>query len=115
MPLNNIQLNPFLVADLYKDCLVEEGDHNIKQIISDDPVTEIKDQKDQTDVQIQWKYLGDFKKNILLIVNYPSATHLPDEQLNFLTTILGACKLNLGDVAIINIANTSSGTYKNVF
>jgi hypothetical protein len=62
----------------------------------------------------EWKYLGEYKKNILLIVRYADATYLPDEQLNFLTSILGACKLNLGDVAIVNLVNVPSAFYKTV-
>ena len=47
-----------------------------------------------------------------MIVRYPTATYLPDEQLNFLTSILAACKLSLGDVAIVNILNAPPAFYK---
>jgi hypothetical protein len=38
--------------------------------------------------------------------------HLPDEELNFLTGMLTACKLSLDDVAIINICNYEMVNYK---
>jgi len=61
-----------------------------------------------------WKYLGEYKKNILLIVRYTDTTHLPDEQLNFLISVLGACRLDLGDIAILNIANAPSVLHRNI-
>ena len=112
MPLNNIKLSPSLVAELYRHSLVEE-DNNAKQKISDSPL-ETKKSPVEINEMTQWRSLGDFRKNILLIVNYPSATYLPDEQLNFLTSILAACKLSLADVAIINLVHTPSTFYKDV-
>ena len=53
----------------------------------------------------EWKYLGDYKKGILIIVRYNNEPYLPDQQLNFITSVLNACKLNLGDVAILNTAH----------
>jgi hypothetical protein len=63
---------------------------------------------------LSWKYLGDYKKNILIIVRYHDVPYLPDEQLNFLKSVLSACKLNLADVAILNVANAPSSLYKEV-
>ncbi|HEV8284235.1 MAG TPA: hypothetical protein VGQ09_07985 [Chitinophagaceae bacterium] len=62
----------------------------------------------------EWKYLGQYKKNILLIVRYNASPHLPDEPLNFLTSVLGACKLSLADIAVLNIAMAPSVLYKDV-
>ena len=59
-----------------------------------------------------WNYLGDYKKSILIIVRYDNSPHLPDQQLDFLSAVLTACKLSVGDVAVINIANAPSATYK---
>jgi len=41
----------------------------------------------------------------VILVNDIEAVYLRDEWLQFLSNILGACKLNLGDVAIVNHAN----------
>jgi hypothetical protein len=39
-----------------------------------------------------------------VLVDNPGHTFLPEDQLAFLTKMLGACKLNIGDVAIVNMA-----------
>lgn len=49
-------------------------------------------------------YLGNNGKNIVILVQEPEAAFLNEESLDFLTKILGACKLNMGDVAVINVA-----------
>ncbi len=48
-------------------------------------------------------YLGDNEKKITILVNEPNAVFLSDASLDFLTKMLSACKLNIGDVAIVNI------------
>ncbi|MET0637816.1 MAG: hypothetical protein ABWZ25_17430 [Chitinophagaceae bacterium] len=53
---------------------------------------------------IPWKFLGNNKKQVLIVVSYEGAAYLPDEELSFLTKMLGACKLSLDDVAIVNSA-----------
>jgi hypothetical protein len=65
-------------------------------------------------VPAQWKFLGDHQKNVLLLVRYPDAVHIPDQQLSFITSVLGACKLGLADVAILNLAHAPSAIYKDV-
>jgi len=47
-------------------------------------------------------FLGNNNKNILLIVRFEQETYLPERHLSFIAKMLGACKLNIGDVAIIN-------------
>ena len=49
-------------------------------------------------------YLGNNGKNCTILVYEPNAAFLNEESLDFLTKILGACKLNMGDVAVINMA-----------
>ncbi|MBO9573319.1 MAG: hypothetical protein J7497_14095, partial [Chitinophagaceae bacterium] len=51
------------------------------------------------------RYLGNNAQNITIVVHNNEHTFLPEDQLSFLTKILGACKLNIGDVAIVNTAN----------
>lgn len=99
-----IQLPGFLIADLYKHSIVVAGD---------EPVTE-KKQPAEIPVQNdppatpasgrQW-FLGSNLRRITLLVSEKNAVYLDDEALQFLSTILGACKLNLGDVAIVNHHN----------
>lgn len=99
MPLNNLELPASLVVDLYKNSLLEINDSA--------PV-----QPTQTTNDNEWKYLGKNEKNILIIVNYPETMNLPDEQLNFLTSMLSACKIGITDVAIVNMKNYNGASYK---
>jgi hypothetical protein len=96
----NKQLPGFLIADLYKHSLV----------ITDN---EVKTQKEgaqtiQSAADRQW-FLGSNLQNITLLVSEKEAVYLRDESLQFLSAILGACKLNLGDVAIVNLHNDPVG------
>jgi len=49
-------------------------------------------------------YLGKNVKRITILVHEADAVFLNDANLDFLTKILGACKLNMGDVSVINTA-----------
>ncbi len=109
-----IQLPDFLLVDLFKDNLVlyddkitskeavviEEEKPIVATITS--PIIPIK--KQEIIASKKW-FLGDNKKQILILVKDAEAVYLRDEWLQFLTNILGACKLNIGDVAIVNYAN----------
>jgi hypothetical protein len=112
MSLNNIQLNPSLVADMYRNSLVEPKE-NLRT--GKKNRVEVTGETDARDIKVvNWNYLGEYKKSILIIVRYNNVPYLPDEQLNFLTSVLSACKLNLGDVAIFNAANGPSTLYKDL-
>lgn len=73
-----------MLADLYKDSLIETTS------------TTSAPEKEQL------KYLGNNKKNILVVVSHQMIPFLPDDELNFLTNILAACKLSIADIGIIN-------------
>ena len=92
MGLNELTLPPSLMADFYKYHLME-------------PVAAVAESKilpaDTGSIK-GIHYLGKNQKNICLLVNYPNDVYLPDDQLNFLTNILKACRLKMGDVAIVN-------------
>jgi hypothetical protein len=112
MSLNNIKLDSFLVAEMYKDVLVENTDLSQQPADSNQGKKQLVE--DQKTEKKNWKYLGDNKKKILFIVQYNNAVYIPDDQLNFLTTILSACKLSLADIAILNLATAPSGNYKDI-
>ena len=96
--LEKIQLPDFILADLYKENLVI-----LKEIqVIEKQTAKIKNELPET----KW-FLGDNKKNICIVVNDLEAVYLNEDLLNFLTTILDACKLNLGDVAILNYNNNN--------
>ena len=90
-----IKLPDFLLADLYTNSLV---------IINDDPKTEEKPEIVPKNTERKW-YLGSNLQKITLIVCENEAVYLPEDSLQFLSSILGACHLNLGDVAIVNYKN----------
>lgn len=101
--LNNITLNNTILAGLYAKTLVEIEENlpagkraaqNPKPSLSkgEGPVSEVK-------------YLGNNVRAVTILVNNTAHTFLPEDQLSFLTKILGACKLNIGDVAIVNTNN----------
>ena len=83
MSLNNIQLHPQMLAGLYADVLTQTESNTVpdKQVL---------------------KFLGHHKKHITVLVNHINVPFLPETELNFLTSILNACRLSLADVAIIN-------------
>lgn len=103
MSLNDIHLSPGNVVDLYKNILIE-------------PVQSIaRTETKQVQQNTTTTFLGNNKKQVVLIVNYEDAVHIPDAQLNFLTSILTACKLNLDDIAIINFARSIEKNSKELF
>ena len=105
MDLNHINLPASVVAELYHSSLIDPGKTPVSQAGADS--TESKSAP-----LPGWKWLGENQKNVLIIVNYPDAVHLPDHDLDFLTGILGACKLSMADVAIINHTNHPDASYK---
>ena len=94
--LNHIHLPASLVAGIYKNHLVET-----ERLSQTERPTE-KKKPAVTPAPGVYQYLGKNQKGICLLVDYANDVHLPDSQLDFLTSILQACKLNLGDVAIVN-------------
>jgi len=95
MSLNNIHLESNLLADLYKDVLVQTETR---------PVSQPK----------EVKYLGNNQKNVLVIVSHHSVPFLPDVELNFLTNVLAACKLSIADIGIVNNYNVEPTVLLNV-
>ena len=85
--LDDMKLPISLVADLFRESLVIG------------PEKKISDTKDD------YKFLGSNLKKITLLVNSNESFYLPDKDLLFITRMLEACKLNIGDVAIVNHAN----------
>jgi hypothetical protein len=132
MSLNDIKLSPSVVSALYKSVLVQDPTMDkpimieaIKITVSEDapeppppagkknkkiaPSTkEITEEPNETIFQS----LGGNQQNILIVVKYNNVKYLPDEDLEFLTSILKACKLSLEDVAIVNTNNNPGEGYK---
>ena len=85
MNLDNLQLPPVVLSDLYKKCLVE----------------------------IQY-FLGGNGLRVCIIINEPDAQFLQDQDLAFLSGILSACGLSLEDIALVNQHKTPSINYKSI-
>ncbi len=111
MDINNIELPAFAVADLYHSTLVGETTTVPEKKAGSEKIEASIDPVSTPENDPVWRSLGNNQKNILIIVNNSDAVHLPEAELEFLTGILGACKLTLADVAIVNI-NEQAATYK---
>nr|WP_294996475.1 hypothetical protein [uncultured Sediminibacterium sp.] len=97
MDPSKTQLPDFVLSDLYKSHLVV-----IEAALSEGNLPK----KKEPVAPIKHEFLGDNRKNISILVKDATAVYLNDHSLQFLSAILSACKLNLGDVAIVNHLNT---------
>ena len=109
MGLNDIQLPASAIAGLYRNSLIETNEAPAK---IETNKTLAKTGAPEAASHNQEKYLGENKKNILIVVDYSNAVYLPDEELTFLTNMLVACKLSLADVAIMNRNSFKDPNYK---
>jgi hypothetical protein len=89
--LNNIRLTAEMIRALYGQSLVAPVDHTFVKKAAVDRISEPR-------------VLGGNAKRVAIVVNRPGHTFVADAELAFLTKILGACGLNIGDVAIVNLA-----------
>jgi len=97
MSLDNIQLTPFLLQELFKKSLIELD------------ASELHEERRSAS---SFTILGNNRKRIIILVADDETLYLPDEQLNFLLGILSACGLTMEDVAIVNIKKNRNLTYK---
>ena len=112
MSLNDLELSPKILSALFPTSLI-----NLETAVARFPKTPeptYEEALEPAPPEPVIKYLGNNLKNILVVVTHTDAVHLPDEELNFLTNMLAACKLSLGDVAIINRNNLEEKTYKDL-
>ena len=110
MDLNHIKLPAAVINELYKTALVEPAlNTGVREaaISAEKPVIT----SDEATTP-EWKSLGSNEKNILIVVSNSDAVYLPDNDLNFLTGVLGACKLSLADVAVVNRFHYPEAGYK---
>ncbi|MBO9201349.1 MULTISPECIES: hypothetical protein [Niastella] len=133
MSLTNIHLPGFVIADLYRNSLMQPsaadfgtvpqampeaplpqretkpetpsqpvGKEEEKSIPVAEPLTAAKPV--HTAEPVVYKTLGNNKQQITVVVNCTNDVYVPEADLAFLTKMLGACKLNMADVAIVNHA-----------
>lgn len=94
MSLKNVKLPANLIASLYTA-----------------PLVCLQKQENTTPAADPLKFLGSNQKHITILVNESNAVFLTDISLTFLTGILNACKLNMSDVAVINICQSKNNHY----
>ena len=84
----HIQLPDFVLAGLYKDSIVLAE----KQIVQPKKIQQqitnktIKDETEEKPLIKKW-FLGDNKKNIIILLKDPSSVHINDEWLGILTKL----------------------------
>lgn len=107
MSLNQINLTPQLLTDLYANALIET--HAIAVPKSTPTEESAKPVKSST-----ISYLGNNRRHILVIVNDDRVSFLTDEELTFFTKVLGACELGIDDVAIVNWSHLPKKDYQSL-
>ena len=96
MSFEKLILPPASIVSLYNKSLVEYIDVELSSEV------EIIQQAKEG-----YSFLGNNNRSIVLLVNFSEAPVIPDVHLQFLSRMLEACKLNLGDVAILNQSKQS--------
>ena len=133
MEFKNVRLPASVIADLYKQSLVIIDDQQpittawaaaIETAAKPTAVAEppavfpsappiakpaVIPEPQSTD-ETPFKYLGGFQKQVSIVVSEHFNPHISQEDLDFLSKLLMACKLSLNDVAIINIASNPQAT-----
>jgi hypothetical protein len=97
MGINNLRLTSELIAALYPESLID----------GNQPVLLTENGRISTTVaepRIAYPFLGENNRSICFLTNYQEGDFLPADQLVFLQKILAACKYNLNDIALLNIA-----------
>ncbi|MEP7144069.1 MAG: hypothetical protein ABI707_14400 [Ferruginibacter sp.] len=97
MSLDNIQLPPIVLQQLFKHSLIDLKNE--------------QDREEKTASAI-FTTLGNNRRQICILVDSDQTLYLPDDELNFLLGILAACNLTMEDVAILNFKKNTSVTYK---
>jgi len=106
MSINNIALSDLLVTELYGNTALVPSSTppvaaNPAPVPSQPTPAAIAAPAAPAEPQ-GYKFLGKNNRRITIIVDTPGAAFLSDPQLEFLTKILEACRMNIGDVAIVN-------------
>lgn len=113
MSFDKIILPDFIIADLYGNKLIKINEPMsgalAKPIVQPQsleklPTPSVANVNDKPLSPPPISYLGGNLKHISIVIRDTTAVHINDEWLQFLTNILLACRLSLGDVAIINAA-----------
>ena len=121
MSLSNIKLPGFVIADLYRTSLIQPTAadgfvplQEVQEVAEPEPVRVAPQPEPVVEKAppkpvdtAPYKILGNNKKQLTVVVNCPQDVFLAEGDLQFLTKMLDACKLNMADVAIVNHATAA--------
>jgi len=104
----NTSLPGFVIADLYKNCLVITGEVTV--LPTPQPGLQVTENEvvvkpENTPLAQKKWYLGDNKKGIVVVAFDKDAVFINDEWLDTLGKMLGGLQINFGDTAIVNLHN----------
>lgn len=95
MDLNGLQFSQEQMAELFTDALVIT-----------EPVNTVPLKKVTAPSKPVINFKGKNKKGFLWLVNEPAHAFLDDADFEFLSQIVGACKMSMDDIALVNLATT---------
>lgn len=96
MELNGLQFSKEQLAELYSGTLVVTETSTPQPVSKTAPVA-----------QVAIPFKGKNKKGVLWLVYEPTHAYLDDADFEFLSQIVGACKMNMEDIALVNLAQTT--------
>lgn len=90
MSLKEVSLDPFLIAGIYRQPLIQRHETPA-------------DNASEMDIVIP--SLGNNKQQWLLLIHNPEGAYLKEEIFSMLLKLLNACKFTLDDIALVNMAH----------
>lgn len=100
MSLKEVKLDPFLIAGIYRQPLIEKGDAS-----ADTPLDE----------GINIPALGNNKQRWLLLIHNPEDAYLKEDVFSMLLKLLNACKFTLDDIALVNMVHLKELNIQTLF
>jgi hypothetical protein len=98
MSLDNINISPYLVKELYGDFLINDS-------------VMLAENKEVGTEENVIKFLGKNEKNILVVVAEKDHVFLTEEELAFLMNVLNACAVTIQDSALVNCSSRDEKMY----
>lgn len=98
MPLNDRKLPAFVIGNLYRNSLVDADRRPANNNGKSGDIN----------------FLGGNSKHILFLVKNENVPFLSGPELEFLSGVLSACKLNMSDIAVVNLYKTDDADHKQV-
>jgi hypothetical protein len=108
MSIDNIEILPFVIKELYKNSLIENIEINSVTTSKSDARTEDGYPADQI------RYLGNNSRNILIIIDEKEHAFLGDAELSFLIAVFNACTVTMENIALVNSSDNKLVTYENL-